>query len=422
MQSKTRFDPGFTLVEIMIAMGIASIALLGLMKLASQSTSTARSQVLDNDFNIVTSGVETVLYNDCLKVLPGASFTPGATPVATFSSFSVGGQIIAAVGSPIYGTRITALQINQVIDADIQVIGNLHEDLVNFNIQAQKFIPGNQTLPGAPFFSKDFKMMIWYNDSTGTIIDCQRPGAVTINLFAPQLSCYQAGIPLELSWNTSGADGISMSAGTPLTPVPNPLPNPSVQPIYFGVQTVTPVAGANTFTATVYGNSGQNIPANVTVTASPSCPADCTSLGVPTFSITPNTNVAVGSSLTATWSASGATSVSIMPSPGSVAVSGTVGITAPPDATTYTLTASNSCGTSAPISVTVTSQGNCTCGNSSSCTGSQTTYTDSCGQQNCNCPSQGTCPPPVPACAHGNPCCSNTTSTWSCPGVGAQCN
>ena len=401
-------------------MGLAGIAILGFMKLSEQSSQTAQSQVLSNDFNIEASNISLAVNSDCVNTLKGLTFNhsqPTPAPIASLTFPN--GTVVAAVGYPIVGTRITSLSINQIIGGDIFTIGRLHEVLVNLNVQAQKFTTTSASptagtlLPGTQSYSKDFKIVVWYDDQANEIIDCQRPQTMAINFLAPTQTCYQVGTQLQLSWNTTGSEGIAFS-GPGLAAslnVPSPLPCPLPQPIYEGTLPVTPQSpGPNTYIATAYGNSGQAMPSPVTITASPSCPP-CTQVGMPTFTIQPNSGFNAGDTLTANWSVSNATSVSIQPSPGPVAVSGPTNLSAPPVTTTYTLTATNSCGTSAPVYLTVTPATGCTCGSATVCTGGQTTYSDSCGHQNCNCPPQS-CQPPMPTCHTGSATCLG--STWYC--------
>lgn len=408
-------------------MGIAAIAILGFVKLSEQSAQNARSKELDNDFNVVASNVQMVLNSDCASLLPGATYTPGQSPAAQYTSFVVNNFPIASVGLPPVGTRVMTLNIANTLSTDIQApIGNLHQDLVNFNISAQKFTspsgtPG-QGLIGNPTFSKNFSLTVWWDENTKKIIDCDRQQQVTISLSAPALNCFPAGQPMGLTWTASGAEGIQVSGGElGANPPALPLPNPFPSPVYAGTTSILPASGPNTYTALALGNSGQNASSSVTINAQTGCPANCSALQVPTFNITPTTGMPSGTPIQLNWTAPGATAVSISPTVGTVAVSGPTTIPAPSVITTYVLTSSNSCGTSAPVAVTVSPQSLCSCGNASACTGGVTTYQDSCGHNNCQCPAQGTCAPPAPSCAHGNVCCSGSTNTWTCPGVGEPC-
>ena len=149
-----------------------------------------------------------------------------------------------------------------------------------------------------------------------------------INSFTASPSSIQAGQSAVLSWNVSGARSQSIS--------------PGLGSVTGSSATVKPNA-TTTYTLTVK-TAKSSFTARTTVTVKPPPPV------INTFTASPST-ILNGSSTVLSWTSSGANSLSISPSVGTV--KGSSKTVSPATTTTYTLTASNA-GGSVMSSTTVT--------------------------------------------------------------------
>src|ERR1017187_8515170 len=156
-------------------------------------------------------------------------------------------------------------------------------------------------------------------------------GAPVIPSFTASPSSIVSGNSSTLSWITAGATTVSIAPG-----IGDVAPS--------GSATVTPSA-TTVYTLTATNASG-TVTAQATVTVNASPPV------ISSFTASPSSIVG-GNSSTLLWSTTGATTVSIAPGVGSVALSGSATVT--PSATTiYTLTATKASGTvTAQATVTV---------------------------------------------------------------------
>ena len=167
--------------------------------------------------------------------------------------------------------------------------------------------------------------------SANTSVTTQR--SLSVVRFSATPSQIAAGQSSILAWNVPNATSLSISGvGTGL----NPQGNATVSP----TQTTT-------YNLTATGPGGQSVTASVTVTVGASKPA------ILRFGASP-THISQGQSSLLSWTTTGASTVSISPSVGSVAANGSVSVT-PTASTTYTLTATGADKTtSVTAAVTVT--------------------------------------------------------------------
>jgi phospholipase C len=153
----------------------------------------------------------------------------------------------------------------------------------------------------------------------------------TVTLTSDQTSIIEGG-QATLSWTTANTDNLTITpAVTPIT-----LPN--------GSAVVKPTT-TTTYTATATGPGGTSQPSTVTITVTP-----LNKVGV-TLTASAST-ISAGQSVTLTWKSQNATSVSIAPTPGNVALTGSTSVT-PSATTTFTATATDVNGATATSSVIV---------------------------------------------------------------------
>jgi flagellin-like protein len=163
-------------------------------------------------------------------------------------------------------------------------------------------------------------------------------GTPAITSFTASPSTITAGQSSTLQWTVTGATTVSIA------------PAPGTVTATTGTQSVTPTA------TTVYTLTATNSSGSVTATATVA--VGSSNLPVVTgFTASPS-SIASGQYSTLQWTVTGATTVSISPTPGAVsATTGTQSVS-PATTTVYTLTATNSYGTiAATATVTVGSAG-----------------------------------------------------------------
>jgi hypothetical protein len=167
--------------------------------------------------------------------------------------------------------------------------------------------------------------------SANTFVSTQR--GLQVVRFSAAPSQISSGQSSTLSWNVPNATSVTISGvGSGLNQQ--------------GTATVSPTT-TTTYNLTATGTGGQTVTASVTVTVGASKPA------VVRFTASPN-QINAGQSSLLSWTTTGASTVSISPSVGSVAVNGSVSVS-PTATTTYTLTATGADGvTSVTAGVTVT--------------------------------------------------------------------
>ncbi len=150
-----------------------------------------------------------------------------------------------------------------------------------------------------------------------------------INSFSANKTSIEAGETVTLTWTTTNASSVTISPGIGTVAAS-------------GSTSVTPTA-TTTYTLMAKGKSDKTASSSLTITVNPRVP--------PTFS-TDQTVIRKGKTATLSWSAPGATQVSIT-GVGSVGLNGTVQVS-PQRTTTYTLTTAYVDGTTQSMSVTVT--------------------------------------------------------------------
>jgi hypothetical protein len=156
---------------------------------------------------------------------------------------------------------------------------------------------------------------------------CSRAAPPVINNFTISPSVINAGDTATMQWNVTGATTVSIDPG---------IGNVALS----GSEAVLPTE-TTTYTLTATGSSGTET-ANVIVTVNPA-PPPVTPIAITTFSVEPSV-VTAGQTATLQWNVTGATTVSIDPGIGNVALSGSDAVS-PTETTTYTLTAKNSSNT-----------------------------------------------------------------------------
>ncbi|MGD0364864.1 MAG: OmpA family protein [Bryobacteraceae bacterium] len=167
--------------------------------------------------------------------------------------------------------------------------------------------------------------------SANTTVTTQR--ALSVVRFSATPSNIASGQSSTLAWNVPNATSVNISGvGSGLNPA--------------GTATVSPTT-TTTYNLTATGQGGQTITASVTVTVGASNPK------IIRFAASP-VHISQGQSSLLSWTTTGASTVSISNSVGSVAANGSVSVS-PATTTTYTLTATGADGkTSVTAAVTVT--------------------------------------------------------------------
>ena len=167
--------------------------------------------------------------------------------------------------------------------------------------------------------------------SANTTVTTQR--ALSVVRFSATPSNIASGQSSTLAWNVPNATSVNISGvGSGLNPA--------------GTATVSPTT-TTTYNLTATGQGGQTITASVTVTVGASNPK------IIRFAASP-AHISQGQSTLLSWTTTGASTVSISNSVGSVAANGSVSVS-PTTTTTYTLTATGADGkTSVTAAATVT--------------------------------------------------------------------
>ena len=166
---------------------------------------------------------------------------------------------------------------------------------------------------------------------------CEVPVA-SCDAFTAAPTVIQKGQSSNLTWSTTNATRVVIDNGIG-----------EVTPIASGTRSVSPLA-TTTYTLTAYGTGDQKHTCTATVTVKdipvetlPKCEA---------FTATPTTTAVGGGTVNLAWATKDATSVSISPTIGSVATTGTTSVSIS-TTTTYTLTASNVDGEKDTCAVTI---------------------------------------------------------------------
>ncbi|HLK66057.1 MAG TPA: OmpA family protein [Bryobacteraceae bacterium] len=171
--------------------------------------------------------------------------------------------------------------------------------------------------------------------SASTSVSTASPAALQITLFSATPATIQPGQSSTLTWSVQNATSVSITPGVGTV-------------ASSGSTSVSPTA-TTTYTLTASG-AGGTVSATVTVQVGPNPTGNPQIIR---FEANP-VSIAPGESSTLSWTTTGAATVTISPTVGSVTVNGSTTVT-PSVTTTYTLTATSSDGhsVSAPVQVVV---------------------------------------------------------------------
>jgi prepilin-type N-terminal cleavage/methylation domain-containing protein len=246
---------GFTLVEILVAMGITAMILVALMQITAQGPQASKSSALDTDFSILASNVQTALTNDCTNFMQGQRFTL-ASPLPHYSMMppnpGVSPPFTVQAGFPTVGMQVTSFAMSQT-PTPIQTVGTGAQQNIVYQtaitLQAQKVGPSGQpALPGVQTFSKTFQVMLWVNASNlNQISQCQQQSAINNPVLTLSTPLPGAGCTVQASWTATPLPSrgvlqawlvqiaptpvasyplsLTMGAPTTITPLPVPAPN-----------------------------------------------------------------------------------------------------------------------------------------------------------------------------------------------------
>jgi hypothetical protein len=162
------------------------------------------------------------------------------------------------------------------------------------------------------------------------------PSAAQVVRFAASPSTIAAGGQSTLSWSTTGASSVSIS--------------PAVGTVSANGSTPVSPTTTTSYTISATGTDGKTVTAVVTVTVS--APSTARILR---FAASPGT-IAMGAQSTLSWTTSGASSVSISPTVGTVSANGSTTVS-PASTTSYTISATGADGKTVTAVVTVTVTG-----------------------------------------------------------------
>ena len=195
------------------------------------------------------------------------------------------------------------------------------------------------TFTAAAGQSYSFRLTVRNTDnlssSASTSVSTISPTAPVIVLFSATPAAIQPGQSSTLTWSVQNSTSVSINQGVGNVAASG---STSVSPTATTTYTLTATGPGGTVTATVTVQVGTALPGNPQIIRFEANPV----------------SIAPGQSSTLSWTTTGAATVTISPTVGSVAVNGSVQVT-PAQTTTYTLTATSSDGksVSAPVQVIV---------------------------------------------------------------------
>lgn len=216
---------GFTLIEVMISVGLISVALLTASSMVTDSMRTERSASLSLEFGEAMSRVGQIMNNPsaCNQAFAGQSFdfaslptsppvyvkpsgdrdtkesqgmslddrpvddgvkTPPYNPtppsnagIIPLKSITASSGPIATIGEPLVpGLVLTGLEFNQVLHQFAPVNGKVGY-MVNLRVEASKSTLGGKPLPGAQRHQANFAVTMWVNPGAppNTFSSCLEP-------------------------------------------------------------------------------------------------------------------------------------------------------------------------------------------------------------------------------------------------------
>lgn len=183
-------ETGMSLLEVTVAMGMASVLMLGVMELTTYSGRNAKSVSLGSDWNNLVASVRLVLNseNACKLALSGRTFDPAASvPVDTLT---IAGDAIATTGLPAIGLKVTGLKMGPTAVPPVPVmVGSPPVSYTRyfskFTMTAQKIMAGGGAAVGNNNYSQDFNFNV-LTDSHGVIQSCYGE-------FSPAQACADLG-------------------------------------------------------------------------------------------------------------------------------------------------------------------------------------------------------------------------------------
>ena len=148
---KTFDRNGFTLVEILVAVGLASVVGLGILSFI-QSQQKATSSITKNiEFNSLVNEIEMYLMQPetCATLFTGVSINlPSPVPVLPYTMtesqkikipvLSYRGSVLAEVGKAKNGLQATRIEFDQILDNTLPPVGVNTQVILRFTLAANK--------------------------------------------------------------------------------------------------------------------------------------------------------------------------------------------------------------------------------------------------------------------------------------------
>jgi prepilin-type N-terminal cleavage/methylation domain-containing protein len=174
-------DSGFTLIEVMIALGLVSVLFLAFGEMNLNSYRSKKSSDFSNEFTEMMGLVgQTLLKNPtCSQALTGLNLA--AFPVSLDYVGTRGSGAAAAGTTLLQRNKVlqSGLVVNQIqmdlIAPSIATSAGSVENMVQLHIEATKTTQGSgQKIMGSSKLSKDFIFAVWVN-AAGTVSSCASP-------------------------------------------------------------------------------------------------------------------------------------------------------------------------------------------------------------------------------------------------------
>jgi len=227
-------NQGFTLIEVMVAMGILSLGALAIAQYSMNSSRSSKSNVLSGELTILVSNLQGVLGSSaCTSVLENQPFVIGAAN--QIIAALPGGPVLAKAGFPTVGAQVTSLAFTNIIQDNVSVAGTLVEKVVNLELKAKKVVIQNETTPGtlgSQTITKEFPIAIWVGNGN-TVVACSQsvqsaPPQPTNLTMIP--SCVDVNTPFNFSVQAGiGTAYVLIQPEAQQLAYPNPPPSVAIQ-------------------------------------------------------------------------------------------------------------------------------------------------------------------------------------------------
>lgn len=167
---------GFSLVEVLVTLGVTSVLILGVMEFANLSAKGTRGVELSVRFNSMASSVELVLNNQtaCTKALAAKPYDVSLltavppTPI-NIGSITLTGGDIAKVGAASADLLVTKLEFDKLM-MDLGMLGpNEHAYMTNVHLEATK----KGAVMGGKLLKADMSVTLRVNTALKTIVQCE---------------------------------------------------------------------------------------------------------------------------------------------------------------------------------------------------------------------------------------------------------